>query len=78
MALGWTQPLIEMSTRNSSWGGGGVKAAGADNLTTFMCRLSLEIWEPQPPVQACNGIALPLPMGKGKLSHSITICPTPC
>jgi hypothetical protein len=26
MALGWTQPLTEMSTRNISWG---VKAAGA-------------------------------------------------
>jgi hypothetical protein len=24
----------------------------ADNLTTFMCQLCLEIWEPQPPVQA--------------------------
>ena len=37
--LGSTQPLTEMSTRNISWG---VKAAGrsADNLTTFMCRLS--------------------------------------
>jgi hypothetical protein len=37
MTMGLTQPLIEMSTRNTSWG---VKAAGADNLTTFMCRLS--------------------------------------
>jgi hypothetical protein len=32
-----TQPLTEMSTRNISWE---VKTAGADNLTTFMCRLS--------------------------------------
>ena len=38
MALGLTQPLIEMSTRNISWGGVGVKAT--DNLTTFMCRQS--------------------------------------
>jgi hypothetical protein len=29
MALGSTQPLREMSTRNISGGGGGVKAAGA-------------------------------------------------
>ena len=29
MALGLTQPLTEMSTRNISWGEGGVKAAGA-------------------------------------------------
>jgi len=28
MALGWTQPLTEMSTSNISWGGG-LKAAGA-------------------------------------------------
>jgi hypothetical protein len=50
MALGSTQPLTEMSTRNISWG---VKAAGAmaDNLTTFMCRLSRNLgastsWNP--------------------------------
>jgi hypothetical protein len=39
----------------------------ADDLTTFMCRLprssmSLDLHEPQGPVQACNGIALPLPV----------------
>jgi hypothetical protein len=49
MALGSTQPLTEMSTRNISWG---VNAAGADNLTTFMCRLSRNLgastsWTPQ-------------------------------
>jgi hypothetical protein len=38
----------------------------ADNLTTFMCRLSLKsgnlnLLEPSRPVQDCNGIALPLP-----------------
>jgi hypothetical protein len=36
MALGSTQPLTEMSTRNISCG---VKAVG-DNLTTFKCQLS--------------------------------------
>ena len=42
VALGLTQPLTEMSTGNTSLGGGGVKAEvrRADNLTTFMCRLS--------------------------------------
>jgi hypothetical protein len=35
----------------------------ADNLTTFMCRFSGHLgasnfWNPQGPVQACNGIAL--------------------
>jgi hypothetical protein len=49
MALGSTQPLTEMSTRNISWL---VKAAGAYNLTTFMCRLSTNLgasnsWTPQ-------------------------------
>jgi hypothetical protein len=63
MVLESTQPLTEMSTRNISWG---VKAAvrRADNLTTFMCRLSrnsgsLNRLEPSGPVQACNGTALP-------------------
>jgi hypothetical protein len=37
MALGSTQPLTEMSSRNTSWG---VKAVGAD---------CLEFWEPQLP-----------------------------
>jgi hypothetical protein len=47
---GVTQPLTEMSTRNILWG---VKAAGAraDNLTTFVCRLSWNLgastpWNP--------------------------------
>ena len=39
MALELIQPLTEMSTMNVSWG---VKAAGAraENLTTFVCRLT--------------------------------------
>ena len=40
MAMGLTQPLTEMSTRNISWGVKAAGAYGADNLTTFMCRLS--------------------------------------
>jgi hypothetical protein len=40
MALGLTQPLTENSSRNISWGEGGVKA---DHPTTFICRLS---WTP--------------------------------
>ena len=57
MALGLTQPLKEISTRNISWG---VKAAG-DNLTTFIVLKcgSLNLVEPSGPVQACNGTALP-------------------
>ena len=51
MALGLTQPLTEMSTRNISWG---VKwpVPRADKLTTFMCRLfghlgASTFWNPQ-------------------------------
>ena len=42
MVLGSTQPLTEMSTRNISLGGRGLirPMCKADNLTTFMCRLS--------------------------------------
>jgi hypothetical protein len=59
MALGSTQPLTKMSTRNISWEGKGGRYVG---LTTLQCADFLEIWEPQPPgtlrpVQACNGIA---------------------
>ena len=66
MALGFTQPLTETSTRNISWVGGG---AGAQcvGLTTLppSCAV-LKSWSPNlletsGPLQACNGIALPLP-----------------
>jgi len=65
MALGLTQPLTETSTRNISWG---VKAAGAYgwqpyhlHVSTLLKSGSLNLLEPSGPVQACNGIALPLP-----------------
>ena len=51
MALRTTRPLTETSTRNISWG---IKrpVRRADNLTTFMCRLSWNLgastsWNPQ-------------------------------
>jgi hypothetical protein len=40
MALGLTQPLTEMSTRNISCGVKSVSVCRADNLTTFMSRMS--------------------------------------
>ena len=50
MALGLTQPLIEMSTRNVSWG---LRRSvrRADKLATLMCRLSWNLgastsWNP--------------------------------
>ena len=64
VALGLTQPVTEMSTRNISWG---VKAAGAYgwqpyrlHVPNVMKSWSLNLLEPSGPVQACNGIALPL------------------
>ena len=63
MALGLTQPLTEISTRNISWG---VKAAGAWGwqpchlLVLILLRSgSLSLLEHSDPVQASNGIALP-------------------
>jgi uncharacterized protein with PQ loop repeat len=46
MALGSTQPLTEMSTRNISWGGGG-------GVKSRRCL------EPYEPLKTCNWIALP-------------------
>ena len=62
MALGSTQPLKEMSTRNISWGGKGSRCIGLTTLPPS-CADCLEIWKPQTPgtpsgpVQACHGIA---------------------
>jgi len=46
--LGLTQPLTEMSTRNISWGGGGINGGRCVRLTTLppSCADCLEIWEP--------------------------------
>ena len=61
MAVGSTQPLTEMSTRNISWG---LRRSvpRADKLTTFVCRFfgnsgNLKLLERWGPVQACNGFA---------------------
>jgi hypothetical protein len=60
MALGLTQPLTEMSSRNIFWG---VKAAGAYgyhlNVPIILIFGSLKLLETSGPVQACNGIVLP-------------------
>jgi hypothetical protein len=49
MAVESTQPLTEMSTSGTSFGGGGDKNWGGFNLL-----------EPYGLAQACNGIDLPL------------------
>jgi len=61
MTLGSTQRLIEMSTRSISWG---LKrpVCRADNLyvpIVLKCG-SLNLLIPSGPLQACNGIGLPL------------------
>ena len=65
MALGSTQPLTEMSTRNEYFlGGKGGQCLGLTILPPFHVPIvlksgSLNLLEPSGPVQACNGIALP-------------------
>jgi hypothetical protein len=63
MAVGSTQPLTDMSTRNIFWG---VKVANASGCQPYHLHVpnvlksgSLNLLEPSQPVQACNGIALP-------------------
>jgi len=61
VAMGSTQPLTGMSTRNISWG---VKAAGAYGWQPYHLHVpdvlksgSLSLLGRSGPVQACNGIA---------------------
>ena len=60
MALGSTQPLTEISARNISWG---VKGWQPYHLQVpiVLKSGSLNLLERSGPVQACNGIDLPLP-----------------
>jgi hypothetical protein len=46
MALGWTQPLTEMSTMNIP-GGQGRPAPEADNLTVICEPIVYKMWEPR-------------------------------
>jgi len=56
MALGLTQPLTEMSTRNIPGGKGG-RCVGLKTLPPSFADC-LEMWEPQPPRNfwACPGL----------------------
>ena len=62
MALGLTQPLTEMITRNISWGVNTVGVKGWQSyhlrrMTIVLKSGSLNLLEPSGLVQACNGIA---------------------
>ena len=81
MALESTQPLTEMSTRNISWE---VKAAGACDSQPYHLHVPIvlksggrNLQEHSGPVQACTGIALPLPLGCvpfcGQTEHFFTV-----
>jgi hypothetical protein len=65
MALGSTQPLTEMSTRNIFWGKGGRCVGLADgqpcniHVPIVLKSGSLNLLEPSGSAKACNGIALP-------------------
>jgi len=61
VAMGLTQPLTEMSTRNILWlGGRGGTGGRSVGLTTLppSCADCLEIYEPQPPgtLRTCPGL----------------------
>jgi hypothetical protein len=64
MALGSTQPLTEMCTRNIPGGGEGRPARKADNLTAICEPIVYKMWEPQHltslwPPRPVTGIPLP-------------------
>jgi hypothetical protein len=61
MALGSTQPLTEMSTRNISWWGKGGWCVELKTVPIFLKsgRRRLNFLGPSGPVQSCNGFALP-------------------
>jgi hypothetical protein len=81
MALGSTQPLTEMSTRNLPGGKSGRRVG----LTTLPPSVSecLKMWEPQPLAilrapTSRTGITLPLPLHPARISMSLSALCTCC
>ena len=60
MALGSTQPVTEMNTRNISLAGKDGRCVGLTTLpsASTICVDCLEVWEPYPPgtLRACPGL----------------------
>jgi hypothetical protein len=75
MAMGLTQPVIEMSTTNVSGGGKGGKCIWLTTLP-HSCADCLAVWEPQPPgtLRACNKIALLLPRYMKLIAWGVFLC----
>jgi len=72
MALGSTQPPTEMSTRNISWGKGGLCVRLTilpPSCAVVMKSGNLNFLEPSGPLQACNGTALPFVYFNNKPLH---------
>ena len=76
MALGLTQPLTEMSTRNISWG---IKSAGAYGWQPYRLHVlivsksgRLNFLEPSGPDQACNELLYPYYYDDGKHTDTLS------
>ena len=75
MALGLTQPLTEISTWNISWGVQVASSLGWQpyhlHMSTVLKSRSLNLLEPSAAVQACSGIAVPLPLPSWFLPYPV-------
>ena len=75
MALGSTQPLVEMSTRNIPGGKGGrcVRLTSPPSRAECHKLGSLNLLEPSGPHRACYGIPLPLPYHSNEMLYTQSV-----